>query len=169
MPDDCLASARDKVVQGMGPFIELMRLFQGMDRVKHAREHHVETEPQWEHGITFIMGVIQVLKQLQTWCSADKAILRRVVASIVDILRTRRTEEDIPAIVDDLSSFNRHERVVWNQIHYIISVDISDRQVGIHHMLSRFLLELMCRDESIVEYYSKNELISQRQNMIIAH
>ena len=26
-------------------------------------------------------------------------------------------------------------------------------------MLSRFLLELMCRDESIVEYYSKNELI----------
>ena len=28
MPDDKLASARDKVVAGMGPFVELMRLFQ---------------------------------------------------------------------------------------------------------------------------------------------
>ena len=159
MPDDCLASVRDKVVQGMGPFIELMRLFQGMDRVKHAREHHVETEPQWEHGVTFIMSIIQVLKQLQTWCSADKVILRRVVASILGIFKTRRTEEDIPAIVDDLHKFNRHERIVWNNYHNIISIDISDKQVGIHHMLSRFLLELLCRDESTVEYYWKNELI----------
>ena len=50
------------------------------------------------------MSVSQVLKQLQTWCSADPIILRKMVKKIVEILRTRRTEEEIPAIITDLSA-----------------------------------------------------------------
>lgn len=50
------------------------------------------------------MSVSQVLKQLQTWCSADPIILRKMVKNIVEILRTRRTEEEIPAIITDLSA-----------------------------------------------------------------
>ena len=57
------------------------------------------------------------------------------------------------------SSFNRHTRIVWNHFYNIISIDVSSKLVGIHHMLSRFLLELMCRDESIIDYYNKDELI----------
>lgn len=76
------------------------------------------------------------------------------------MLNTRREEKQIPAIIDAHGKdFKLCNRLVWGEVLKILPVDINHREVGVHHILSRFLTELICRYPDEITFLSREETI----------
>ena len=152
---------KETFIRGMHHYIEMMRLFQKTDNIAFAKYHHVDTEPNWENGITFIMYHQKIWSRLIDWSSIDPDTTERIIHSIISVLNCRRTERDVPAIINSLSDFELLRHNVWGELYHILLVDINnERKVGIHHILSRFLIELLCRyDFNPTKLITRNQII----------
>ncbi|XP_067467007.1 E3 ubiquitin-protein ligase UBR2 isoform X2 [Thunnus thynnus] len=66
---------REKFLEGLDSFLELLKCMQGMDPVVRQVGQHIEMEPEWEAAFTLQMKLTHIISMIQEWCSTDERVL----------------------------------------------------------------------------------------------
>ncbi|KAM9365047.1 LOW QUALITY PROTEIN: E3 ubiquitin-protein ligase UBR2 [Pholidichthys leucotaenia] len=74
-PSDWTDHLRQKFLEGLDAFLELLKCMQGMDPVVRQVGQHIEMEPEWEAAFTLQMKLTHIISMIQEWCSTDECVL----------------------------------------------------------------------------------------------
>ncbi|KAM3862891.1 E3 ubiquitin-protein ligase UBR2 [Diretmus argenteus] len=66
---------REKFLEGLDAFLELLKCMQGMDPVVRQVGQHIEMEPEWEAAFTLQMKLTHIISMMQEWCATDECVL----------------------------------------------------------------------------------------------
>ncbi|KAM4607650.1 LOW QUALITY PROTEIN: E3 ubiquitin-protein ligase UBR2 [Polymixia lowei] len=66
---------REKFLEGLDAFLELLKCMQGMDPVVRQVGQHIEMEPEWEAAFTLQMKLTHIIYMIQEWCATDECVL----------------------------------------------------------------------------------------------
>ncbi|XP_056465320.1 E3 ubiquitin-protein ligase UBR2 isoform X1 [Gadus chalcogrammus] len=76
-PTEWSDQLREKFLEGLDSFLELLKCMQGMDPVVRQVGQHIEMEPEWEAAFTLQMKLTHIITLMQEWCSTDETVLIR--------------------------------------------------------------------------------------------
>ncbi|CAL8258816.1 unnamed protein product [Lota lota] len=74
-PTEWSDQLREKFLEGLDAFLELLKCMQGMDPVVRQVGQHIEMEPEWEAAFTLQMKLTHIITMMQEWCSTDERVL----------------------------------------------------------------------------------------------
>ncbi|KAM6956516.1 E3 ubiquitin-protein ligase UBR2 isoform 1-T1 [Aplochiton taeniatus] len=74
-PTEWSDQLRDKFLEGLDTFLELLKCMQGMDPVVRQVGQHIEMEPEWEAAFTLQMKLTHIISMMQEWCATDERVL----------------------------------------------------------------------------------------------
>ncbi|XP_077479848.1 E3 ubiquitin-protein ligase UBR2 isoform X1 [Stigmatopora argus] len=74
-PSEWTDELREKFLEGLDAFLELLKCMQGMDPVVRQVGQHIEMEPEWEAAFTLQMKLTHIISMIQEWCSTDERVL----------------------------------------------------------------------------------------------
>ncbi|XP_061614243.1 E3 ubiquitin-protein ligase UBR2 isoform X2 [Phyllopteryx taeniolatus] len=74
-PSEWSDELREKFLEGLDAFLELLKCMQGMDPVVRQVGQHIEMEPEWEAAFTLQMKLTHIISMIQEWCSTDERVL----------------------------------------------------------------------------------------------
>ncbi|XP_053731591.1 E3 ubiquitin-protein ligase UBR2 [Synchiropus splendidus] len=74
-PTEWSDQLRQKFLEGLDAFLELLKCMQGMDPVVRQVGQHIEMEPEWEAAFTLQMKLTHIISMIQEWCSTDEHVL----------------------------------------------------------------------------------------------
>ncbi|XP_061661493.1 E3 ubiquitin-protein ligase UBR2 [Syngnathoides biaculeatus] len=74
-PSEWIDELREKFLEGLDAFLELLKCMQGMDPVVRQVGQHIEMEPEWEAAFTLQMKLTHIISMIQEWCSTDERVL----------------------------------------------------------------------------------------------
>ncbi|XP_036402370.1 E3 ubiquitin-protein ligase UBR2 [Megalops cyprinoides] len=74
-PTDWTDKLREKFLEGLDTFLELLKCMQGMDPVVRQVGQHIEMEPEWEAAFTLQMKLTHIISMMQEWCATDEKVL----------------------------------------------------------------------------------------------
>uniref|UniRef100_A0A3Q2Y0B2 E3 ubiquitin-protein ligase n=1 Tax=Hippocampus comes TaxID=109280 RepID=A0A3Q2Y0B2_HIPCM len=74
-PSEWSVELREKFLEGLDAFLELLKCMQGMDPVVRQVGQHIEMEPEWEAAFTLQMKLTHIISMIQEWCSTDERVL----------------------------------------------------------------------------------------------
>ncbi|XP_045921228.1 E3 ubiquitin-protein ligase UBR2-like [Micropterus dolomieu] len=74
-PSEWSDQLRQKFLEGLDAFLELLKCMQGMDPVVRQVGQHIEMEPEWEAAFTLQMKLTHIISMIQEWCSTDEHVL----------------------------------------------------------------------------------------------
>ncbi|CAB1312562.1 unnamed protein product, partial [Coregonus sp. 'balchen'] len=74
-PTEWSDQLREKFLEGLDTFLELLKCMQGMDPVVRQVGQHIEMEPEWEAAFTLQMKLTHIISMMQEWCATDERVL----------------------------------------------------------------------------------------------
>uniref|UniRef100_A0A4W5MEI4 E3 ubiquitin-protein ligase n=1 Tax=Hucho hucho TaxID=62062 RepID=A0A4W5MEI4_9TELE len=74
-PTEWSDQLREKFLEGLDTFLELLKCMQGMDPVVRQVGQHIEMEPEWEAAFTLQMKLTHIISMIQEWCASDERVL----------------------------------------------------------------------------------------------
>uniref|UniRef100_A0A8C7CRX2 E3 ubiquitin-protein ligase n=1 Tax=Oncorhynchus kisutch TaxID=8019 RepID=A0A8C7CRX2_ONCKI len=74
-PTEWSDQLREKFLEGLDTFLELLKCMQGMDPVVRQVGQHIEMEPEWEAAFTLQMKLTHIISMIQEWCATDERVL----------------------------------------------------------------------------------------------
>ncbi|XP_075996582.1 E3 ubiquitin-protein ligase UBR2 isoform X2 [Genypterus blacodes] len=74
-PAEWSEQLREKFIEGLDAFLELLKCMQGMDPVVRQVGQHIEMEPEWEAAFTLQMKLTHIISMIQEWCATDERVL----------------------------------------------------------------------------------------------
>uniref|UniRef100_A0A3B1JEQ7 E3 ubiquitin-protein ligase n=1 Tax=Astyanax mexicanus TaxID=7994 RepID=A0A3B1JEQ7_ASTMX len=74
-PTEWTDKLREKFLEGLDGFLELLKCMQGMDPVVRQVGQHIEMEPEWEAAFTLQMKLTHIISMMQEWCASDERVL----------------------------------------------------------------------------------------------
>ncbi|XP_064173858.1 E3 ubiquitin-protein ligase UBR2 isoform X1 [Anguilla rostrata] len=74
-PSEWTDKLREKFLEGLDSFLELLKCMQGMDPVVRQVGQHIEMEPEWEAAFTLQMKLTHIISMMQEWCATDEKVL----------------------------------------------------------------------------------------------
>ncbi|KAG9344548.1 hypothetical protein JZ751_011219 [Albula glossodonta] len=74
-PSEWTDQLREKFLEGLDSFLELLKCMQGMDPVVRQVGQHIEMEPEWEAAFTLQMKLTHIISMMQEWCATDEKVL----------------------------------------------------------------------------------------------
>ncbi|XP_029925864.1 E3 ubiquitin-protein ligase UBR2 isoform X3 [Myripristis murdjan] len=74
-PAEWSEQLREKFLEGLDAFLELLKCMQGMDPVVRQVGQHIEMEPEWEAAFTLQMKLTHIISMIQEWCATDECVL----------------------------------------------------------------------------------------------
>ncbi|KAG7462626.1 hypothetical protein MATL_G00186810 [Megalops atlanticus] len=74
-PTEWTDKLREKFLEGLDAFLELLKCMQGMDPVVRQVGQHIEMEPEWEAAFTLQMKLTHIISMMQEWCATDEKVL----------------------------------------------------------------------------------------------
>ncbi|KAJ8248270.1 hypothetical protein GJAV_G00240210 [Gymnothorax javanicus] len=74
-PTEWTDKLREKFLEGLDSFLELLKCMQGMDPVVRQVGQHIEMEPEWEAAFTLQMKLTHIISMMQEWCATDEKVL----------------------------------------------------------------------------------------------
>ncbi|KAJ8014253.1 hypothetical protein DPEC_G00038350 [Dallia pectoralis] len=74
-PTEWSDQLREKFLEGLDTFLELLKCMQGMDPVVRQVGQHIEMEPEWEAAFTLQMKLTHIISMMQEWCATDECVL----------------------------------------------------------------------------------------------
>ncbi|XP_067091771.1 E3 ubiquitin-protein ligase UBR2 isoform X2 [Osmerus mordax] len=74
-PNEWSDQLREKFLEGLDTFLELLKCMQGMDPVVRQVGQHIEMEPEWEAAFTLQMKLTHIISMMQEWCATDERVL----------------------------------------------------------------------------------------------
>uniref|UniRef100_A0AAR2KYN6 E3 ubiquitin-protein ligase n=1 Tax=Pygocentrus nattereri TaxID=42514 RepID=A0AAR2KYN6_PYGNA len=74
-PTEWTDKLREKFLEGLDAFLELLKCMQGMDPVVRQVGQHIEMEPEWEAAFTLQMKLTHIISMMQEWCASDERVL----------------------------------------------------------------------------------------------
>ncbi|XP_061821734.1 E3 ubiquitin-protein ligase UBR2 [Nerophis lumbriciformis] len=74
-PSEWSDELREKFLDGLDAFLELLKCMQGMDPVVRQVGQHIEMEPEWEAAFTLQMKLTHIISMIQEWCATDERVL----------------------------------------------------------------------------------------------
>ncbi|XP_028846030.1 E3 ubiquitin-protein ligase UBR2 isoform X2 [Denticeps clupeoides] len=74
-PTEWTDKLREKFLEGLDAFLELLKCMQGMDPVVRQVGQHIEMEPEWEAAFTLQMKLTHIISMMQEWCATDERVL----------------------------------------------------------------------------------------------
>ncbi|XP_034041636.1 E3 ubiquitin-protein ligase UBR2 isoform X3 [Thalassophryne amazonica] len=77
---------RQKFLEGLDAFLELLKCMQGMDPVVRQVGQHIEMEPEWEAAFTLQMKLTHIISMIQEWCCSDEHVLMEAYKKTLSML-----------------------------------------------------------------------------------
>lgn len=124
------ATLREKTMEGLEAFLELLKAMHGMDSVVRAVGHHIEYDPDWETGIQLHMHMKLCINLFLDWCTSDRTLLIRSYRATMRIYR-----QTFARMAEVGVTFAGHTTTCFRY-------EVSHRPVSVHYALSRFLAGL---------------------------
>lgn len=79
--------------------MEILRLFENGEGIVWAQRRHVESEPNWENSITFVMKMHETYRKILQWVSLDDQMALKCIEIAAQKLCLKPTES-IPIITE---------------------------------------------------------------------
>uniref|UniRef100_A0A4W4FQ45 E3 ubiquitin-protein ligase n=1 Tax=Electrophorus electricus TaxID=8005 RepID=A0A4W4FQ45_ELEEL len=85
-PTEWTNRLREKFLEGLEAFLELLKCMQGMDPVVRQVGQHIEMEPEWEAAFTLQMKLTHIISMIQEWCASDDRVLIEAYKKCLTVL-----------------------------------------------------------------------------------
>lgn len=90
---------RKSFTDGLCWWMEILRLFENGEGIVWAQRRHVESEPNWENSITFVMKMHETYRKILQWVSLDDQMALKCIEIAAQKLSQKPTES-IPIITE---------------------------------------------------------------------
>ncbi|XP_069394248.1 E3 ubiquitin-protein ligase UBR2 isoform X2 [Paralichthys olivaceus] len=139
-PSDWSPQLRQKFLEGLDSFLDLLKCMQGMDPVVRQVGQHIEMEPEWETAFTLQMKLTHVITMIQEWCCSDEHVLVEAYRKCVSALT--QSHNSLPDSEQPISlSLCGHSvetfRYQVSQDKVSIHLPVCRLLAGLHVLLSR--------------------------------
>ncbi|KAM9476389.1 E3 ubiquitin-protein ligase UBR2 isoform 2-T2 [Clarias gariepinus] len=131
---------REKFLEGLDAFLELLKCMQGMDPVVRQVGQHIEMEPEWEAAFTLQMKLTHIISMIQEWCASDERVLIEAYKKCLTILthcHSGFTDGEQPITLSMCGHSVDTIRYCVSQEKVSIHLPVSRLLAGLHALLSK--------------------------------
>ncbi|XP_076142498.1 E3 ubiquitin-protein ligase UBR2 isoform X1 [Alosa pseudoharengus] len=139
-PTEWSDKLREKFLEGLDAFLELLKCMQGMDPVVRQVGQHIEMEPEWEAAFTLQMKLTHIISMIQEWCSSDERVLIEAYKKCLTILthcHSGFTDGEQPITLSMCGHSVDTIRYCVSQEKVSIHLPVSRLLAGLHVLLSK--------------------------------
>uniref|UniRef100_A0A673YKU6 E3 ubiquitin-protein ligase n=1 Tax=Salmo trutta TaxID=8032 RepID=A0A673YKU6_SALTR len=163
-PTEWSDQLREKFLEGLDTFLELLKCMQGMDPVVRQVGQHIEMEPEWEAAFTLQMKLTHIISMIQEWCATDERVL---IAAY---------KKCLTALTHCHSGFTDGEQPITLSMcgHSVDTIRycVSQEKVSIHLPVSRLLAGLhvlLSKMEVAYRFPEQLPLVSRAVTVTVVH
>ncbi|XP_031435449.1 E3 ubiquitin-protein ligase UBR2 isoform X1 [Clupea harengus] len=139
-PTEWSDKLREKFLEGLDAFLELLKCMQGMDPVVRQVGQHIEMEPEWEAAFTLQMKLTHIISMIQEWCASDEPVLIEAYRKCLSILthcHSGFTDGEQPITLSMCGHSVDTIRYCVSQEKVSIHLPVSRLLAGLHVLLSK--------------------------------
>ncbi|XP_062375435.1 E3 ubiquitin-protein ligase UBR2 isoform X2 [Sardina pilchardus] len=139
-PTEWSDKLREKFLEGLDAFLDLLKCMQGMDPVVRQVGQHIEMEPEWEAAFTLQMKLTHIISMIQEWCSSDERVLIEAYRRCLSILthcHSGFTDGEQPITLSMCGHSVDTIRYCVSQEKVSIHLPVSRLLAGLHVLLSK--------------------------------
>ncbi|XP_046723930.1 E3 ubiquitin-protein ligase UBR2 isoform X1 [Silurus meridionalis] len=139
-PTEWVDKLREKFLEGLNAFLELLKCMQGMDPVVRQVGQHIEMEPEWEAAFTLQMKLTHIISMMQEWCASDERVLIEAYKKCLTVLthcHSGFTDGEQPITLSMCGHSVDTIRYCVSQEKVSIHLPVSRLLAGLHALLSK--------------------------------
>ncbi|XP_060728093.1 E3 ubiquitin-protein ligase UBR2 isoform X4 [Tachysurus vachellii] len=139
-PTEWTDKLREKFLEGLEAFLELLKSMQGMDPVVRQVGQHIEMEPEWEAAFTLQMKLTHIISMIQEWCASDEWVLIEAYKKCLTVLthcHSGFTDGEQPITLSMCGHSVDTIRYCVSQEKVSIHLPVSRLLAGLHALLSK--------------------------------
>ncbi|XP_063047209.1 E3 ubiquitin-protein ligase UBR2 isoform X2 [Engraulis encrasicolus] len=139
-PTEWSDKLREKFLEGLEAFLDLLKCMQGMDPVVRQVGQHIEMEPEWEAAFTLQMKLTHIISMIQEWCATDERVLIEAYRKCLSILthcHSGFTDGEQPITLSMCGHSVDTIRYCVSQEKVSIHLPVSRLLAGLHVLLSK--------------------------------